>query len=115
MEDFTEFENRSAYFDHDLATAEKKGRRDLTRTEVMKMAQFQKLVDFPPAPKLTVTGKLDPQKSTEQVLRGENLFHGKAQCVECHTPPYFTDNLMHDLKVERFYEGRAEGSFKTFP
>lgn len=22
---------------------------------------------------------------------------------------------MHDLKVERFYEGRAEGSFKTFP
>jgi cytochrome c peroxidase len=115
VEDFTEFENRSAYFDHDLATAEKKGRRDLNRSEVMKMAQFQKLIDFPPAPKLTVHGKLDPQKSTEQELRGENLFHGKAQCVACHTPPYFTDNLMHDLKVERFYQGRAEGSFKTFP
>jgi cytochrome c peroxidase len=115
VEDFTEFENRSAYFDHDLATAEKKGRRDLTRSEVMKMAQFQKLIDFPPAPKLTVYGELDPQKSTEQELRGENLFYGKAQCVACHTPPYFTDNLMHDLKVERFYEGRAEGSFKTFP
>lgn len=50
VEDFTEFENRSAYFDHDQVTAEKKGRRDLTRNEVMKMAQFQKLVDFPPLP-----------------------------------------------------------------
>ena len=27
----------------------------------------------------------------------------------------FLDNLSHDLKVERFYEGRAEGLFKTFP
>ncbi|MEO8326148.1 MAG: cytochrome B6, partial [Nitrospirota bacterium] len=26
-----------------------------------------------------------------------------------------TDSLMHDLKVERFYHGRAEGSIKTFP
>ncbi|MGD9852818.1 MAG: cytochrome B6 [Nitrospirales bacterium] len=115
VEDFTEFENRSAYFDHDLATAEKKGRRDLTRTEVMKMAQFQKLVDFPPAPKLDLFGRLDSRKASEQELRGEDLFFGKAKCVACHTPPYFTDNLMHDLRVERFYHGRAEGSIKTFP
>ena len=27
----------------------------------------------------------------------------------------FTDNTMHDLKVERFYKGRAEGPIKTFP
>ncbi|MDT3778837.1 cytochrome B6 [Nitrospira sp. MA-1] len=115
VEDFSEFENRSAYFDHDLATAEKKGRRDLTRTEVMKMAQFQKLVDFPPAPKLDLFGRLNPKKATEEELRGEALFSGKAKCVACHTAPYFTDNLMHDLKVERFYHGRAEGSIKTFP
>ena len=115
VEDFSEFENRSAYFDHDLATAEKKGRRDMTRTEVMKMAQFQKLVDFPPAPKLDLFGRLDSQKASEEELRGEALFFGKAKCVVCHTAPYFTDNLMHDLRVERFYHGRAEGSIKTFP
>lgn len=115
VEDFSEFENRSAYFDHDLATAEKKGRRDLTRNEVMKMAQFQKLVDFPPAPKLDIFGRLDSKHASENELRGETLFFGKAKCVACHLPPYFTDNLMHDLRVERFYHGRAEGSIKTFP
>ena len=115
VEDFSEFENRSAYFDHDQLTAEKKGRRDMTRNEVMKMAQFQKLVDFPPAPKLDLFGRLDPRKADEQELRGEALFFGKAKCVACHSPPYFTDNLMHDLRVERFYQGRAEGSIKTFP
>ncbi|MGE3937096.1 MAG: cytochrome B6 [Nitrospirales bacterium] len=115
VEDFSEFENRSAYFDHDQATAEKKGRRDLTRNEVMKMAQFQKLVDFPPAPKLDVFGRLDSEKATEQEMRGQDLFNGKAKCAACHPPPYFTDNLMHDLRVERFYRGRAEGSIKTFP
>lgn len=115
VEDFTEFENRSAYFDHDQVTAEKKGRRDLTRNEVMKMAQFQKLVDFPPAPKLTVFGRLNRTIATESEIRGEDLFFGKARCGGCHVPPYYTDNSMHDLRVERFYKGRAEGSIKTFP
>jgi len=115
VEDFTEFENRSAYFDHDQTTAEKKGRRDLTRNEVMKMAQFQKLVDFPPAPKLDLFGRLNSKKAGEDERRGEALFFGKAKCVSCHTPPYFTDDLMHDLRVERFYLGRAEDSIKTFP
>lgn len=115
VEDFTEFENRSAYFDHDQLTAEKKGRRDLTRNEVMKMAQFQKLVDFPPAPKLDLFGRLDPKKANEQELKGEEIFFGKAKCAACHIPPFYTDNLRHDLKVERFYHGRAEGAIKTFP
>ena len=115
VEDFTEFENRSAYFDHDLTTAEKKGRRDLTRNEVMLMAQFQNLLDFPPAPKLDVFGRLDARKAGEQESRGEKLFFGKARCADCHQPPFYTDNLMHDLKVERFYKGRAEGAIKTFP
>lgn len=115
VEDFTEFENRSAYFDHDQLTAEKKGRRDLTRNEVMKMAQFQKLIDFPPAPKLDVQGRLDRNVATESERHGEDLFFGKARCAGCHAPPYYTDNSMHDLRVERFYKGRAEGSIKTFP
>jgi cytochrome c peroxidase len=115
VEDFTEFEMRSAYFDHDHAIAIKKGRRDLTRNEVMAMGQLQDLLDFPPAPKLDAFGRLDRSRATEPERRGEQVFLGKARCAECHQPPFYTDNLMHDLKVERFYKGRSEGAFKTFP
>ena len=51
------------------------------------MAEFQALLDFPPAPKLNVFGKLDPAKATESELRGQELFFGKGQCATCHTPP----------------------------
>ena len=68
-------------------------------------------------------GRLDRSKATESEARGEDLFFGKASCNVCHTPPYYTDNSMHDLKVERFYKPRmeggmmitAQGPIKTFP
>ena len=66
------------------------------------MAQMQNMLDFPPAPKLTVTGHLDPAKATPSELRGEKLFFGKAQCAVCHPAPFYLDNQMHDLHVERF-------------
>src|SRR5262249_60010004 len=54
-------------------------------------------------------------KAAPAELRGEALFLGKAQCGVCHPPAqHFTDNTMHDLRVERFYRGRAEGPVKTF-
>lgn len=124
IEDFTEFEQRGAYFDGDPIAATKKGINPLDRgTQVHHMAEFQSLLDFPPAPKLDVLGKLDPATSTEEELRGEKIFHGKANCAGCHTPPYYTDNLSHDLKLERFFNSRqingimafAEGRIKTFP
>ncbi len=124
VEDFTEFEQRAAYFDGDIATAAKKGINPLERgSQVHPMAEFQELLDFPPAPKLTVFGKLDPAKASKAELRGEQIFHGKGQCATCHTPPYYTDNLMHNLQVERFFKekminGRlasADGPIKTFP
>jgi cytochrome c peroxidase len=114
VEDFTQFEQHSAYFDHDTATSAKKGRRFRSRDEeVAKMAQAQNMIDFPPAPKLTVVGKLDPHLATKQELAGEELFLGKAQCAVCHPGPFFIDNFEHDLRMERFYRGRAEGAFKT--
>ncbi|MFY9345193.1 MAG: cytochrome B6, partial [Planctomycetota bacterium] len=115
LEDFTEVENNTAYFDGDLVAAERKGSRHFTRRELAAMAAFQNIIDFPPAPKLRPTGDLDPALATPQELRGEQLFHGRAKCATCHSGPYFSDNLSHDLKVERFYPGRAEGLFKTFP
>ena len=69
------------------------------------MAQMQNIIDFPPAPKLDPFGKLDPKKATEQELRGEQVFMGKGRCAECHVSSMsFTDNNMHDLKLERFYK-----------
>ena len=105
VEDFTEFEQRAAYFDGDPVIAAKKGVNPLERgSQVHVMAEFQELLDFPPAPKLTVFGKLDPNKATEAELRGQELFFGKAQCATCHPAPYYTDNLMHNLRAERFYK-----------
>lgn len=124
VEDFTEFEQRAAYFDGDPMTAAKKGVNPLERGgQVHHMSEFQALLDFPPAPKLNVFGKLDETLATEEELRGQALFFGKAQCAICHTPPYYTDNLMHNLQTERFFEevtvnGRkasADGPIKTFP
>lgn len=124
VEDFTEFEQRAAYFDGDIVLATKKGVNILERaSQVHFMAEFQELLDFPPAPKLNVLGRLDRSKASPSEIRGEELFFGKANCSSCHTAPYYTDNLMHDLAVERFYKPRmeggmmitAQGPIKTFP
>ncbi|MBN2314402.1 MAG: hypothetical protein JXM79_10760 [Sedimentisphaerales bacterium] len=124
IEDFTEFEQRAAYFDGDHVIAAKKGVNALERgSQVHFMAEFQALLDFPPAPKLDVFGKLDPAKATKAELHGQDVFFGKGKCAVCHTPPYYTDNLMHNLKVERFYKpqmvnGRyaaSDGPIKNFP
>jgi cytochrome c peroxidase len=124
VEDFTEFEQRAAYFDGDPVIATKKGVNILERgSQVHFMAEFQALLDFPPAPKLGVTGKLNPARAGDAESRGQDLFFGKAQCASCHQPPYYTDNLMHNLRAERFYKPRlvngamaaADGPIKTFP
>lgn len=124
VEDFTEFEQRAAYFDGDPVIATKKGVNVLDRgSQVHAMAEFQALLDFPPAPKLDIFGKLDPMQATDSEMRGQELFFGKAQCSICHPAPYYTDNLMHNLRVERFFKPRmingrmasADGPIKTFP
>lgn len=123
VEDFTEFEQRTAYFDGDHVIAAKKGVHLPERSaQVAMMAQMQNMFDFPPAPKLNVFGKLDPDKATEEELFGQEVFFGKANCGVCHPAPFYLDNKMHDLKVERFYKSRmindqyitAEGPIKTF-
>ena len=60
--------------------------------------------------------------------RGERLFHGKAGCAACHTPPTYTDVLsgadprvpfLHDpaeVGAEPFYAARsATGRYRTSP
>jgi cytochrome c peroxidase len=124
VEDFTEFEQRGAYFDGDQCMAAKKGVNVLERgSQVHFMAEFLAILDFPPAPKLNIYGALDSEKASPKELRGEKLFNGKARCSACHPAPYYTDNSMHDLKAERFYKQEMangmmmahDGSIKTFP
>jgi cytochrome c peroxidase len=125
VEDFTEFEQRAAYFDGDDVIATKKGVNVLERgSQVHFMAELQKLLDFPPAPKLRVVdGKLDPAKASQAELHGQDVFFGKGQCATCHTPPHYTDTSMHDLHTERFFKQElvngmvmaGDGPIKTFP
>jgi cytochrome c peroxidase len=116
VEDFTEFEQRTAYFNGDPIHAIKKGMNILDRIQVSHMAQMQNILDFPPAPKLDVTtGRLLRAAATESELRGEQLFFGKAQCSTCHPGPFFLDHQMHDLHIERFLKNEpGDGLIKTF-
>lgn len=114
IEDFTEFEQRTAYFNGDQIHAIKKGMNILDRVMVSHMAQMQNMLDFPPAPKLDVFGRLRSDMATQQELRGEKLFFGKARCDACHPAPFFLDNQMHDLHTERFVNEPPSGPIKTF-
>jgi cytochrome c peroxidase len=125
IEDFTEFEQRTAYFNGDHVSATRKGPNLPDRpNQVAMMAQMQNIIDFPPAPKLLPTGRLDPTQASEQELAGEKVFMEKGQCAACHIPQEsFMDQQMHDLKLERFYEvgqvhndqaALPDGPIKTF-
>jgi cytochrome c peroxidase len=124
VEDFTEFEQRAAYFDGDIVKATAKGVNVLERgSQVHFMSEFQELLDFPPAPKLGIDGKLNPALASPQELHGQEVFFGKANCSSCHPAPYYTDGTMHDLQTGRFFEPRSieghmamtDGAIKTFP
>ncbi|WP_416796786.1 cytochrome B6 [Ciceribacter azotifigens] len=118
VEDFTEFEQRTAYFNGDHVSATRKGVNLPDRpNQVAMMAQMQNIIDFPPAPKLDPFGRLDPARATPQELAGEKVFMGKGRCAECHVPQTeFMDNNMHDLKLERFYRiGQVFNDFAAMP
>jgi cytochrome c peroxidase len=117
VEDFTEFEQRTAYFNGDEIHAIKKDMNILDRIRVSHMAQMQNMFDFPPAPKLDpMTGRLDPAKATESERRGEQVFFSKGQCANCHTPPFYLDHQMHDLHLERFLKDEpGDGPIKPSP
>ena len=114
VEDFTEFEFRTAYFNGDPIHSMKKGFTIVPREQVSHMAQMQNMFDFPPAPKLDSEGYLIENEATDAELRGQKLFHGKARCASCHPAPFFLDHQMHDLHLERFLDEPGDGPIKTF-
>jgi len=111
MDHFSEVEE---YFDGDPALMQAIGPRGAQRQITNRMGDFNAILDFAPAPKLGPSMKVIPDTATAVELRGEELFHGKAQCSVCHAGPAFVDDYLHDLQIERFYVGRPEGPIKTF-
>jgi cytochrome c peroxidase len=114
VEDFTEFEQRTAYFNGDEIHAAKKGMNILSRVQVSHMAQMQNMFDVPPAPKLDPSGYLVPAMATQAELAGQKIFFEKGRCASCHQPPFFMDQQMHDLHLERFTKEPGDGPIKTF-
>ncbi|MFL5245993.1 MAG: cytochrome B6 [Gemmataceae bacterium] len=114
VEDFTEFEQRTAYFNGDPVHAMKKGFQELPRSVIPHMAQMQNMFDFPPAPKLDLTGRLIPSKASDSELRGEKIFFGRGRCAVCHPAPFYLDDKMHDLHLERFLNEPGDGPIKSF-
>ena len=111
LDHFSEVEE---YFDGDISLQPQLGGRQLDRPSTNRMGDFQSIIGWPPAPKLDRFGRLIPARATKSELRGEALFFGKARCAACHPAPYYLDNQLHDLRVEEFYPGRAQGWIKTF-
>ena len=102
------------YFEGDISLQLQIGGRQLDKVSTNRMGDFNSLVGLPPVPKLNRLGRLDRARATQSELRGEKLFFEKAGCGQCHPAPFYTDNSMHDLRVEEFHRGRAEGWVKTF-
>jgi cytochrome c peroxidase len=111
LDHFSEVEE---YFDGDPGMQQAIGPRAVKREVSNRMGDFNAIIDYPPAPKLDSLMRLIPEMCNESELRGEALFHGKAQCAKCHYGPALVDDYLHDLQVERFYVGRPQGPIKTF-
>ena len=107
IEDFTEFEQRAAYFDGDQVSASAKGINPLERgSQVHFMVRVPGTARLPAGARPGLGRQARPKKfaADSPEMQGQKLFFGKAHVPSCHPAPFYTDNLMHDLKVDRFYK-----------
>jgi cytochrome c peroxidase len=51
--------------------------------------------------------------SADPVVAGYQLFTGKAQCAQCHSPPLYTDGGFHKVAPNPFGDKGKDGAFKT--
>ena len=87
IEDFTEFEQRGAYFDGDQVSASAKGINPLERgSQVHFMAEFQELLDLPPAPKLMCSANLIPGRPPRSCA-AKNSFLARLNARIATLPP----------------------------
>ena len=124
VEDFTEFEQRTAYFNGDHVSATRKGVNSPDRpNQVAMMAQMQNMIDFPPAPKLDPLGRLYPTQATEQELAGERVFTARSvrglphSADRLHGQQHARSQTRADLEIGQTVNGLVtlpEGAIKTF-
>ena len=77
----------------------------LDRIPVSHMAQFQNMLDFPPAPKLDTDGPADRRGGHgERAPRARPSSSARGGAATCHPAPLYLDHQMHDLRVERFVD-----------
>ena len=119
VEDFTEFEQRTAYFNGDPIDAMKKGINILDRHPGQPHGADAEHARLSPGTQARpLTGRLDASKSSESELRGEKIFFGKGRCAGCHAPPSYLDHQMHDLmgvlEPQSSRRMPGDGPMKTF-
>src|SRR5712664_4237552 len=79
IEDFTEFEQRTAYFDGDIVIATKKGVNPLERgSQVDFMADFQEMLDFPRHPSSTFLASSFPARRRQRRYEVKRSSSGRA-------------------------------------
>jgi hypothetical protein len=66
-------------------------------------AEISVPIDFPPAPKLEIYGRLDPEKATEQNSAVRKFFSKRAHALTAMSHR-ITGQLMHNLRAERFFK-----------
>jgi len=123
IEDFTQFEQAGAYFDGDHVIAAKKGLNPLNRiNQVDLMAEFQEELGFRRHRSWTCSASSIRARPRLPSCGGRTSSSARDNAgLPCR--PYYTDNLMHDLKTERFFKPEmingmyavGDGAIKTFP
>ena len=108
VEDFTEFEQRAAYFDGDPVIATKKGVNILDRGARSIHGRDPGDARLPARAEArhgrqarSGAGDRDRAARPGDVLR-------KGEVRECHPAPNYTDDTMHDLQLERFYSAHDQ-------
>ncbi len=107
VEDFTQFEQAGAYFDGDHVIAAKKGMNFLSRiNQVDLMAEFRGGTGFPARAQAERVRQASIRaRPTPGAARAGGLLR-QGECGVGHAPDYTDNNLMHDLKTERFSSSR---------
>ena len=126
MEDFTEFEQRAAYFDGDPVIATKKGVNILERgSQVHFMAEFHGYPRLPAGPEAGPVRQARPEEGHRRGTgAGRRCSSSRAAAPNATPPPYYTDNTHAQpahravLQAARSYNGCmaiGDGPIKTFP
>ena len=125
VEDFTEFEQRTAYFDGDIVDRHEEGREPARARQPGRLhGRFSGDAGFSAGAQARCLRQARSRQGDRRPrCAARRSSSARANARTCHQPPYYTDNLMHDLQTERFFKpvminnmmAVGDGPIKTFP